>query len=84
MVEDSTAISKVMTRWLEANGCDVTTAMNGLLGLNELISRTNNLFDVVITDFLMVSRMLLLLPLLLLLLYQCMGHCLVMSTMLID
>lgn len=53
LVEDSIAISKMMSRWLETNDCEVTTAMHGLLGLNELTSHPNNYFDVIITDFLM-------------------------------
>ena len=51
VVDDSTAIQKVMKRWLESNGCSVTIAENGKLGLALLKERR---FDIAFIDFLMV------------------------------
>ena len=51
IVEDSAAIQKVMRRWLESNGCIVTSAENGKVGL-ELLKLHS--FDISFMDFLMV------------------------------
>ena len=51
LVEDSIAIQKVMRRWLESNGCIVTTAENGKVGLALLKEQS---FDITFMDFLMV------------------------------
>jgi PleD family two-component response regulator len=52
LIEDSPCIQKVMVRWLEREGCEVTLAENGLVGLNYLKSKQ---FDVCLVDFSMVS-----------------------------
>ena len=52
LVDDSVAIQKVMKRWLENNGCIVTSAQNGKVGL-ALLKEQN--FDITFMDFLMVS-----------------------------
>ncbi len=54
LVEDSALIQKVMRKWLENQGCDVHSALNGLLGLNKLKEEQ---FDIVVTDFLMVRKL---------------------------
>ena len=51
IVDDSTAIQKVMKRWLESNGCIVTGAENGKVGLTLLKEQS---FDFAFMDFLMV------------------------------
>jgi CheY-like chemotaxis protein len=53
VVEDSPCIQKVMVRWLERQGCEVTVAENGLVGLSYL---KNKQFDVCLIDFSMVSH----------------------------
>jgi CheY-like chemotaxis protein len=50
IVEDSIAVQKTMSRWLFRNGCDVTCAINGKLGLGLLSAEK---FDIVFCDFLM-------------------------------
>ena len=54
VVDDSIAIQKVMTRWLESNGCAVTIAENGKVGLALLKERR---FDITFMDFLMVNTL---------------------------
>ena len=51
VVDDSTAIQKVMKRWFETHGCIVTIAENGKVGLNKLKEQS---FDITFMDFLMV------------------------------
>ena len=51
VVDDSSAIQKVLKRWLESNGCIVTSAENGKNGL-ALLKEQN--FDITFMDFLMV------------------------------
>ena len=52
VVEDSLPIQKMMRRWLEMSQCEVDILDNGLVGL-ELLKRIP--FDIVFTDFVMVS-----------------------------
>ena len=51
VIDDSVAIQKVMKRWLECNGCVVTSAENGKVGLFLLKEQQ---FDIAFVDFLMV------------------------------
>jgi CheY-like chemotaxis protein len=53
VVEDNTAIRAAIARSLERRGCSVTTATNGLEGLEAVRARG---FDVVITDLSMPER----------------------------
>jgi len=52
IVDDSVAMTKVLKRWLEAEGCQVTVAENGSIGLTHLQSQS---FDITLMDFIMVS-----------------------------
>ena len=54
VVDDSIAIQKVMKRWLESNGCVVTIAANGKVGL-ALVKEQR--FDITFMDFLMVNTL---------------------------
>ena len=54
VVEDSVIIQKGMKRFLESAGCVVHTAINGKLGLEQLITVV---FDAVFVDFLMVCTL---------------------------
>ena len=51
IVDDSIPIQKLMKRWLEHNGCRVTCASNGKVGLSLMKSIP---VDIVLMDFLMV------------------------------
>jgi DNA-binding response OmpR family regulator len=53
VVEDNTAIRAAIARSLERRSCSVTTASNGLEGLEAVRARS---FDVVITDLNMPER----------------------------
>jgi len=53
VVEDNTAIRAAIARSLDRRGCTVTTATNGLEGLEAVRARS---FDVVITDLNMPER----------------------------
>ena len=52
VVDDSSAIQKLMKKWLESNGCVVRIAENGKVGLALLKEQC---FDITFMDFLMVS-----------------------------
>ena len=56
LVDDSLVIIKVMRRWLESNGCIVTSAENGKVAL-ELLKLHS--FDITFIDFLMVRFLIL-------------------------
>ena len=51
IVEDSTSIAKMMSRWLEKNDCVVSCAPNGKIGL-AMLKETQ--YDIMFLDFLMV------------------------------
>jgi len=51
IVEDSAIIYKVLKRWLETEGCEVTVAENGSIGLTYLQTQQ---FDITLMDFIMV------------------------------
>ena len=57
LVEDSTSLQKLLVRWLRTRGCEVTSSSNGKDALNLL--RTEQHFDIVFLDFLMVVTYLL-------------------------
>lgn len=50
MIDDSVTVQKIMNVWLKKKQCEVTQALNGLIGLELLQSQT---FDIVLLDFLM-------------------------------
>jgi hypothetical protein len=52
IVDDSVLIQKMMKKWLEANGCIVSCAINGKIGLDMIKSQR---YDIMLLDFLMVS-----------------------------
>ena len=52
IVEDSMLIKKVLKKWFLSNGCSVTLASDGLEGI-ALLKR--NQYNLVFTDFVMVS-----------------------------
>jgi PleD family two-component response regulator len=54
LVEDTPSIVKVLLRFLQRQGCEVTVAKNGLIGLELLKSRQ---FDICLMDFIMVSTL---------------------------
>jgi CheY-like chemotaxis protein len=51
VIEDTILVQKMLTRWLTSNGCVVTCADNGKIGL-DFLKKEN--FDLVLCDFLMV------------------------------
>jgi CheY-like chemotaxis protein len=51
VVEDTIPVQKLLTRWLQNQGCKVTCASNGKIGLDQL---TSQVFDIAFVDFLMV------------------------------
>lgn len=51
VVEDTIPVQKLLTRWLQNQGCSVTCASNGKIGLDYLTSQA---FDIAFVDFLMV------------------------------
>ena len=53
VVDDTQSIQKLLGRWLEGQGCEVTSAMNGVEGLATLKKSYEKTFDVVFMDFLM-------------------------------
>jgi response regulator RpfG family c-di-GMP phosphodiesterase len=52
IVDDSVLIQKMMKKWLEANGCIVSCAINGKIGLDMIKTKQ---YDIMLLDFLMVS-----------------------------
>lgn len=52
LVEDTVSQQKLMGKWLNGQGCEVTFAINGKIGLELLKTRQ---FDICLMDFLMVS-----------------------------
>ena len=52
VVEDTISVQKLLSRWLTRNGCSVTCANNGKIGLESL--KTTH-FDIVFIDYLMVN-----------------------------
>lgn len=52
IVDDSPAIQKILGKWLLRNDCEVTSALNGQLGV-EALQTADRVFDVVFMDFLM-------------------------------
>jgi CheY-like chemotaxis protein len=53
IVDDSVLIQKMMKKWLEANGCIVSCAINGKIGLDMIKTKQ---YDIMLLDFLMVSH----------------------------
>jgi hypothetical protein len=53
VVEDTIPVQKLLTRWLQNQGCHVACASNGKIGLDQL---TSQIFDIAFVDFLMVSH----------------------------
>ena len=53
VVDDTPSIQKLLRRWLEKQGCEVTSAMNGVEGLASLKRSYGKAYDVVFMDFLM-------------------------------
>jgi PleD family two-component response regulator len=51
VVDDSVPIVKMLTRWLEKQGCIVSSAPNGKIGLAML---QEHQYDILLLDFLMV------------------------------
>jgi hypothetical protein len=56
VIEDTIPVQKLLTRWLQNNGCEVTCASNGKIGLDYL---TSQYYNITFVDFLMVSTSLL-------------------------
>lgn len=52
VVDDSPAIQKILGKWLQRNDCEVTSALNGQLGV-EALQTSQPPFDLVFMDFLM-------------------------------
>jgi CheY-like chemotaxis protein len=52
LVEDTVSQQKLMGKWLNGQGCEVTFAINGKIGLELLKTRQ---FDICLMDFLMVG-----------------------------
>jgi CheY-like chemotaxis protein len=52
VVEDTIPVQKLLTRWLQNHGCEVTCANNGKIGLDYLTTQS---FDIAFVDFLMVK-----------------------------
>jgi PleD family two-component response regulator len=52
VVEDTIPVQKLLTRWLQNQGCVVTCASNGKIGLDHLMKSP---FDIAFVDFLMVK-----------------------------
>eukprot|EP00599_Poterioochromonas_sp_BG-1_P002724 CAMPEP_0173138790 /NCGR_PEP_ID=MMETSP1105-20130129/3892_1 /TAXON_ID=2985 /ORGANISM="Ochromonas sp., Strain BG-1" /LENGTH=653 /DNA_ID=CAMNT_0014051437 /DNA_START=615 /DNA_END=2576 /DNA_ORIENTATION=+ len=50
VVEDTIPVQKLLTRWLQNHGCEVTCANNGKIGLDYLMVQS---FDIAFIDFLM-------------------------------
>jgi CheY-like chemotaxis protein len=53
VVEDTIPVQKLLTRWLQNHGCEVTCAGNGKIGLDHLMASH---FDIAFVDFLMVRN----------------------------
>ncbi len=51
VIEDTISVQKLLSRWLQKNGCLATCANNGKIGLDLL---KTSVFDIVLIDFLMV------------------------------
>ena len=51
VIEDTISVQKLLSRWLQKNGCTATCANNGKIGLDLLKSEV---YDIVFVDFLMV------------------------------
>lgn len=54
VIEDTISVQKILAKYLTKNSCKVECAENGLIGLNLMKQKK---FDLVITDFLMVSSL---------------------------
>jgi PleD family two-component response regulator len=55
LVDDTLSVQKLMGRWLKNQGCEVTYALNGKIGLHLLKTQQ---FDICFMDFLMVCYIL--------------------------
>lgn len=51
VIEDTISVQKLLSRWLQKNGCLVTCANNGKIGLDLL---KTSVYDIVLIDYLMV------------------------------